>query len=130
MKINCILIILAIISMCNSAAAEDLDLSSATRYQQEMRKSPDMVSPDAVYLGYSIDKVYYQNQAVTQLVTATNQILEELREMIKRLSEDVGDTAYSISSSGEVDVSGLENQNRQILSLLKEIRDMLAEKRE
>lgn len=73
-----------------------------------MRAKPDMVSTDSIFVGYSIDKLYYQNTKITQL-------LENISKQLQELPSDFNKTFSS--------------QNLEIIQLLKEIRSLLAEPR-
>lgn len=77
------------------------DMQGISKYQSEMRDTPDMVSPDAIYIGYSMDKVYYQSIETARLLERTNELLEELREMLQEIRKDLdGLTGPGSSETG------------------------------
>lgn len=103
-------------------AEEPEEIGTILERQKTMRGMPDMVSPDSVYLGYSLDKVYYKNSEIARLLYQTNQLLEDMHSLLDELPDDL---EKAVTPGSGTEISTLYNQNLQIIALLKEIRDFL-----
>lgn len=105
--------------VCYSARAED-GVETMDRYQKEMSTMPDLLTPDALYIGYGLDKVYYQNKQTVQL-------LKSISGSLQRLPEDLKGAIESDSATESVDIDLLYSQNVEIINILQDIRTFLKE---
>ncbi len=85
---------------------EEIDIKTIEEYRKAMRAKPDIVSTDSIFVGYSLDKLYYQNIKIIQLLDNINNRLQELPDNFNKT---------------------FSNQNSEIIQLLKEMRSLLRE---
>jgi len=53
------------------------DLAAVEKILEELRSTPDLVSPDSIHTATAVKALYYQNIQIMQL-------LEEIRDLIKQ----------------------------------------------
>lgn len=86
----------------------------------EVLNRPDLIDSNSAYIGLSNEKIYLQNRKIAQTLTEMNNLLVDMKRLLKGLPSE-----FKKSLASDTDGGSLYLQNMEMIDVLKDMKDHL-----